>query len=62
MLDPLALQPGLDERRVGIEVLPVEVDSGCVVSVHRRLVQCRAASAQRVEHGQLAGEHVTGEG
>jgi len=53
VLDPLALQPGLDERRVRVEVLRVEVDAGRVEAVHQSLVEGRPPAAQRVKHREL---------
>src|SRR5690606_17608264 len=60
VLEPLVLQPGAQEVRVGVEVLGVHLDSDGVVAVHQRLVQGGAPAAHRVQDGQLRGEHGAG--
>ena len=46
VLDPLALEPGLEERGVRLDVLAVELDPDAVVPVHQGLVD-RGAAAGR---------------
>ncbi len=49
VLEPLELEPGLQERGVGVEVAGIDVDAGGVPAVHQHLVERRAAAAHRVE-------------
>ena len=52
VLQPLVLQPALDEHGVGLDVARVDVRPEGVEPVHQRLVERGAAAAQRVEDGK----------
>ena len=55
VLEPLALEPGLQEQLVRLDVLAVDLDADGVLAVHQGLVERGAPAAERVEHGELAG-------
>ena len=57
MLEPLELQPRLEEGRVGVEVPAVHVQAGGVPAVHQHLVERRAPAAHRVEDLPRAAGH-----
>jgi len=61
MLESLALDVGLHERRVGLEVLRVDVDPRRVVAVRQGLVERGAPPAQWVCHEESAVEHLRAE-
>ena len=61
VLEPLALEPGLQEQRVRLDVLAVELDADGVVAVHQRLVERGAAAAQRVA-ARRGGRRASGGG
>ena len=57
VLEPLVLQPRLDEPGVLVEVLGVEVEAERVVAVHHGVVERGAPAAHRVEHAQPVAHH-----
>ncbi|CAB5025957.1 unannotated protein [freshwater metagenome] len=60
MLQPLVLEPALDEHGIGIDIAVVDLDTRGVPPIHEHLVEGRAPAAERIEHGELAFEHRAG--
>ena len=61
MLDLLALQPGLDECRVRLEILLIAIQARGVEPRHQCLIERRSTTAERVDHGEFPVQHVAGE-